>query len=477
MRYHVSLSRRYAIGAIALAVGLVVSACSSSGSAGGGESATQGTGDSSSNSSAGEGASSGTADQSINVIMVNNPAQEDLVKLTPDNFTKQTGIKVNFTLLPENDVRAKISQEFSSQAGQYDVATLSNYEIPFYANNGWLAPLDKYIAADTAFDQADILPAMAESMKGKDGKIYGEPFEGQSSFLMYRKDVFEAKGLTVPSNPTWDQVAELAAKIDHAEPGMRGICLRGQPGWGEMFAPLTTVINTFGGTWFDKDWNAQVDSPAFQQAVEFYVKLIQEHGEDGAAQSGYTECLNDFIQGKVAMWVDATNSGGSIEASNSPIHGKIGYAQSPVKLTKSSGWLWTWAWGIQAASKHQDAAWKFVSWASSKDYELLVAKKLGWAKVPYGKRESTFKNPDFQAGAPFYKAALEAIESVSPENSFTQPRPAAGVQFVGIPEFAALATDLSRDISAVIAGQGTVAAALAKGQKAAEAVGAKYKNK
>lgn len=423
------------------------------------------------------GGGSGSDESFINVIMVNNPAQEDLVKLTEEHFTRKTGIKVNYTLLPENDVRAKITQEFSTQAGQYDVATLSNYEVPFYADNGWLAPLDDYLANDPDFKPEDILPSMSAAMKGKDGKTYGMPFEGQSSFLMYRKDIFAAKGLTVPSNPTWDEVAALAAQVDEAEPGMAGICLRGQPGWGELFAPLTTVVNTFGGTWFDADWNAKVDAPEFQEAVEFYVKLVQDYGEPGAAQSGFTECLNLFLQGKAAMWVDATNSAGSLEAADSPVRGKVGYAQSPVKLTKSSGWLYTWAWGIQNASPRKDAAWKFVSWASSQEYELLVAEKLGWAKVPYGKRQSTFENPEFQKGAPFYEAALEAISSVDPDNPGVQPRPAAGVQFVAIPEFADLATRISEDISAAIAGRTTVAEALAKGQVEAQKVGDKYKKK
>src|SRR5690606_9137366 len=162
---------------------------------------------------------------------------------------------------------------------------------------------------------------------------------------------------------------------------------------------------------------------------------------------------------------------------DSPVRGKVGYAQSPVKLTKSSGWLYTWAWGAQNASPRKDAAWKFISWASSQEYEHLVAEKLGWAKVPYGKRQSTFEDPNFQAGAPFYQAALEAISSVDPNNPGVQPRPAAGVQFVAIPEFADLATRISQDVSAAIAGKTTVAEALAKGQIEAQKVGDKYKNK
>ena len=139
-------------------------------------------------SGAGAGGNSGGS-KSVNVLMVNNPQMLDLQKLTAANFTKQTGIKVNFTVLPENDVRDKISQEFSSQAGQYDVPRFSNFEIPFYAKNGWLAPLDAFVSKDAGFDQADILTPMTESLTVQDGKLYGEPFYGESSFLMYRKDV------------------------------------------------------------------------------------------------------------------------------------------------------------------------------------------------------------------------------------------------------------------------------------------------
>ncbi|MDR6505724.1 sugar ABC transporter substrate-binding protein [Arthrobacter oryzae] len=411
---------------------------------------------------------------SINVLMVNNPQMEDLQRLTADNFTKETGIRVNYTILPENDVRAKISQEFSSQAGQYDVASLSNYEIPFYSANGWLAPLDN-VAQAPGFDQDDILPAYTASLTGEDGKLYGEPFYGESSFLMYRKDILEAKGLTMPEKPTWDEVAAIAAQVDGATPGMKGICLRGQPGWGQVFAPLTTVVNTFGGTWFDKDWNAQVNSPEFTAAVEFYTQLVREHGEAGAAQAGFTECLNNMSQSKVAMWYDATSAAGALEAEASPVKGKVGYAQAPVKETKSSGWLWTWSWAVQAASKKQDAAGKFIAWASSSEYEELVASELGWAKVPSGKRISTYENAEFQKAAPFFEAERFAIENADPKNPGAQERPAVGIQFVGIPEFAALGTNVSRGVSSAIAGQGTVADALAKGQAAAQKVADKYK--
>ncbi|MFZ3468018.1 ABC transporter substrate-binding protein [Streptomyces sp. 4.24] len=423
------------------------------------------------------GAGGSSAARSINVLMVNNPQMADLQKLTADHFTKDTGIKVNFTVLPENDVRDKISQDFSSQAGQYDVATISNYETPIFAKNGWLAPLTERAKEDAKFDQADILPALEKSLTAS-GEIYAEPFYGESSFLMYRKDVLAAKNLTMPEHPTWQQVADLAAAADGAQPGMKGICLRGQPGWGEVMAPVTTVVNTMGGTWFDKDWNAKLDSPEFARAVGFYVDLVRAHGEAGAPQAGFTECLNDMTQGKVAMWYDATSAAGALEAAGSPVAGKLGYAPAPVEKTSSSGWLYTWAWGMQKASKNQDDAWKFISWASSSRYESLVGEQLGWSRLPAGKRTSTYANPKYvEAAAAFAPATKEALSAADPANPGVQPRPAPGIQFVGIPEFTDLGTQVSQEISAAIAGKASVEEALRNGQARAEAVAAKYRGR
>jgi polyol transport system substrate-binding protein len=425
----------------------------------------------------GGGVGGGGAD-SINVLMVNNPQMIDLQRLTAANFTKQTGITVNFTVLPENDVRDKISQEFSSQAGQYDVASLSNFEIPIYAKSKWIAPLDGYTAADTTFDQSDILPPMTQSLTADDGRLYGEPFYGESSFLMFRKDVLAAAGITMPPKPTWQQVADIAARVDGEQPGMRGICLRGQPGWGQIFAPLTTVVNTFGGTWFEKDWTPKVDSPEFTAATKFYVDLVRAHGETGAPQAGFTECLNNLVQGNVAMWYDATSAAGSLEAPSSPVKGKIGYVAAPVVKTKSSGWLYAWSWSIQQASQKKDNAWKFISWASSRRYEELVGAERGWSSVPAGKRASTYHNADYLKEAQAFAAPTEAaISSADPRNPGLQPRPAIGIQFIDIPEFTDLGTQASQDVSSAIAGRMSVGEALSRGQRLAEDVAERYQSR
>ncbi|MFK5583719.1 ABC transporter substrate-binding protein [Ornithinimicrobium sp. LYQ131] len=425
----------------------------------------------------GGGGIGGGGPDSINVLMVNNPQMVDLQSLTAEHFTAETGISVNFTVLPENDVRDKISQEFSSQAGQYDVATLSNFEIPIYARAGWVAPLDDFTARDEEFDFDDILEPMRTSLSD-DGVAYGIPFYGESSFLMYRQDVLEAEGVTMPERPTWDEVAEIAAQVDGAEPGMSGICLRGQPGWGQVIAPLTTVVNTYGGTWFEEDMTPRIDSPEFTEAVDFYVDLVREHGQNGAPASGFVECLNNLQQGNSAMWYDATSAAGSLEAPDSPVKDLIGYAPAPVKDTDSAGWLYAWSWAIQEASENQDDAWEFVSWASSAEYEELVGEELGWSRVPAGKRSSTYDNEAYlEEAGPFAEATRAAIESADPENPGVQPRPAIGVQFVGIPEFPDLGTQVSQDISAAIAGRMSVEEALERGQRVAEDISERYEER
>lgn len=424
----------------------------------------------------GAGAGGGSSDsKTINVLMVGNPQMVDIEKLTKDSFTKDTGITVKYTILPENELRDKVTQDIATKAGQYDVATIGAYEVPIWSKNGWLTDMTSYAEKDSAFDVGDLI-APIKDVLSTDGKLYAIPFYGESSFLMYRKDVLQQKGITMPEKPTWDQVADIAAKVDGAQPGMKGICLRGLPGWGEMFAPLTTVVNTFGGTWFDKDFKPEVNSAPFEAAVNFYVDLVKKHGEPGAAQAGFTECLNAMSQGKVAMWYDATSAAGSLEDPKiSKVAGKVGYASAPVKETDSSGWLWSWAWAMPKTTKKADTAAKFMLWASSKKYEELVGQKLGWTRVPAGKRESTYQNADYKkASGAFSDKTLQSIEDAKPTDPGVQPRPTVGVQYVAIPEFQDLGTKVSQDIAAAIAGRGTVKDALDNGQKLAEDIAKDY---
>jgi sorbitol/mannitol transport system substrate-binding protein len=425
---------------------------------------------------AGCGGSGGNSDKTLTVAIVNNPFMEDIAKLTPSLFTKETGIKVKYTIPPEGKLREIITRDISAGGGQFDVIMIGPYEAPQFGTNGWLKDLTSDAKDDESYDVGDLIPAVKNALSA-DGKLYASPFYGESSFVMYRKDVLQSKGVAMPARPTWDQIAAIARKID--SPQMAGICLRGKPGWGDLGASFTTVLNTFGGTWWSatpdgKVDQAQVDQPEFKKALDFYVNLIKDAGEDDAAGASFNECLTQYQQGKVAMWYDATVAAGSLEANDSPVKGKNGYALAPVEKTKASGWLWTWALAIPQNSSDPDTAWKYISWATGPEYIKAAGTKTsgGWAAIPPGTRLSTYQIPQYQQAAKaFAQQTLDAMKAAPIDNPGTTPRPGLpGVQYVGIPQFQDVGNRCTQEFSSAISGQTSVDAALKACQKIAAGI-------
>ncbi|MCV7418426.1 sugar ABC transporter substrate-binding protein [Mycolicibacterium litorale] len=415
----------------------------------------------------------GATDQTVTIAMVSNSQMTDARELSSKFEEANPDIKLRFVTLSENQARAKITASTAMGGGEFDVVMISNYETPQWAENGWLVNLSDYTRKTPGYDENDFFPSLRESLS-YDGDMYAVPFYGESSFLMYRKDLFEQAGITMPRTPTWQQVADAAAKLNG--PDMVGICLRGKPGWGEVLAPLDTVINTFGGRWFDENWNAQLTSPEVQRAVQFYVDTVTKVGEPGAAASGFSECATQFGQGRTAMWYDATSAVSVLEdPESSTVVGKVGYAMAPMVEKPNPGWLYTWALGIPKSSDKKDSAWKFISWMTDKNYIRLVGEELGWARVPPGSRLSTYQIPEYkEASKAFGQATLDSIEGADPLKPTVQPVPYTGIQFLAIPEFQDLGTRVSQQISAAIAGQKTVAEALEQSQRYAEVVGRSY---
>jgi sorbitol/mannitol transport system substrate-binding protein len=406
--------------------------------------------------------------QTITVAVTANPLMSTIEKLTPAGFEKtHPNVKVKFVTYDESTERSNVEKDVAAKGGQYDVVMIGPNDIASWAKNGWIDDLSAQASGDTSYDVNDLLPPIRDALSA-DGKLYAVPFYGESSFMMYNKDMFAAAGVTMPANPTWDDIATLADKLN--QPGkVAGICLRGKTGWGENLAAFDTVVNTFGGQWFDTDWNAELNSPAFTDAANFYVNLIKKDGEPGAATSSFNECLNTMQQGKAAMWYDATVAASTLDASPSPVAGHLGFAPAPVDKTKASGWLWSWALAAESASKHKDAAWQFMDWATSKDYISYDAQQNGWASVPPGTRTSTYQNPNYQSAAKdFANLTLAQINSVNVKQPGVDPQPVPGVQYVGIPEFEDFGTTVSGELTKAIAGQESVDAFITNSQKIAQ---------
>jgi sorbitol/mannitol transport system substrate-binding protein len=405
------------------------------------------------------------AQTSLTIATVNNSDMIRMQRLT-DDFTKTNpDIALNWVTLEENVLRQKVTTDIATKSGQYDVLTIGTYEVPIWAKKGWLVPLDD-LGAD--YDIDDLLPAIRSGLS-LDGKLYAAPFYGESSMIMYRKDLFDKAGIKMPQSPTWDFVADAARKLTDKSSETYGICLRGKAGWGENMAFLSATANSFGARWFDEKWRPQFDQPEWKNALSFYVKLMHDAGPPGASSNGFNENLALFNAGKCGMWIDATVAASFVtNPKESSVADKVGFALAPnTGLGKNANWLWAWSLAVPAGSQKTAAAKKFVAWATSKHYLELVASKDGWANVPPGTRKSLYENPEYQKAAPFGKLTLESINSADPAHPSVKPVPYVGIQFVAIPEFQAIGTAVGQQFSGALAGSNSVDDALAAAQNIA----------
>ena len=410
-------------------------------------------------------ASAGLA-QTLNIATVNNPDMITMQKLSGEFEKANPGIKLNWSVLPENEVRQKITADIATGGGAFDIFTIGMYEAPMWGKNGWLVEMNNLPAS---YDLEDVLKPVRAGLSA-DGKLYALPFYAESSFLMYRKDLFEAAKVTLSAQPTWGQIATIAKRLHNPSKGVYGICLRGLPGWGEAMGLITLIVNSYNGIWFDQKWQPQLTSPEWKRALTTYLDLVKNYGPPGVTGNGFTENLTLTSEGKCAMWIDATVAAGFLSnPKTSKVAGKMGWANAPFGTTRNgSHWLWAWALGIPKSTKNAEAAKKFVAWATSKEYIQLVAKTEGWVSAPPGTRYSTYNNPEYQKAADFAKATLESINTADPVKAHNRAVPYTGISWVGIPEYQGIGTQVSQFIAGIVAGKYTLDEGLAQAQAAVE---------
>ena len=403
------------------------------------------------------------AQTTITVATVNNGDMIRMQGLMDDFNAKNPGINVEWVTLEENVLRERVTTDIATKGGQYDVMTIGTYEVPIWGAQDWLVPLE--FSAD--YDVDDLLPAIRGGLT-LDGNLYAAPFYGESSMVMYRTDLMEKAGLSMPDAPTWDFIKKAAAAMDDRDNDIYGVCLRGKAGWGENVAFLTATSNSFGARWFDEDWTPQFDSKEWSNTLNYYLDLMGNYGPPGASSNGFNENLVLFQQGRCGMWIDATVAASFVtNPKDSTVADHVGFALAPDNgLGKRGNWLWAWSLAIPAGTQNADAAKTFVEWATSKDYLALVASKEGWANVPPGTRTSLYNNPEY-AKVPFAKMTLDSINAADPKNPTVDPVPYVGVQFVAIPEFQGMATAIGQEFSAALAGDKTAAEALEAAQSIA----------
>jgi len=387
--------------------------------------------------SAGVAAADGHAKE-LTIAIVNNGHMINMQKVA-EAYTEETGVALNWVSLEEGVLREQVTSDTATGGGQYDIINIGN-------------------------DVDDILPAMRAGLS-HDGTLYAAPFYGESSMVMYRKDLADAAGVTIADNDSWENVTAAAAAMHDPDNGVYGACLRGKPGWGDNAAFITTIANSFGARWFDADYKPQLDSPEWNAAVTMYVNLLSKYGPPGSEGNSFNEILALYNEDKCGLWIDATIAASFLENEN------VAYAQSPnAGNPVGANWLWAWAMAVPAGTENAAEAKAFIEWATSKEYVQAVGNhpEFGWGKVPTGQRASTYAIPEFQAVAKFAEAEMAAIDSAAPEA--TDLKPYVGVQFVAIPEFPEIGSAMGQEMAAALSGSKSVEDALAAAQAKAVAI-------
>ncbi len=395
----------------------------------------------------------------LTIAIVNNGHMINMQKVA-EAYTEETGVALNWVSLEEGVLREQVTSDTATGGGQYDIINIGMQEAPIWGAAGWIEPLE----FGAEYDVDDMLPAMRNGLS-HEGTLYAAPFYGESSMVMYRKDLTDAAGVTIADNDSWDNIKAAAAAMHNPDAGVYGACLRGKPGWGDNMAFVTTVVNSFGGAWFDADFRPTLQSDEWKAAINFYVDLLGTYGPPGSEGNSFNEILALYNEGKCGMWIDATIAASFLEVDG------VAYAQSPnAGNPVGANWLWAWAMAVPTGTENTEEAKAFIEWATSKEYIQAVGNHpdFGWDKVPTGTRASTYEIAEFQAVAGFAAAEKAAIDSAAPEA--TDIKPYVGVQFAAIPEFPEVGSAVAQEIAAALSGAKSVDEALEAAQGAADAI-------
>jgi multiple sugar transport system substrate-binding protein len=368
-------------------------------------------------------------------------------------FEALTGVKVRMEKVPPGQIRQKALLDLSSKTTTYATHAADPMYYPLYVANKWVDPLDKYLNDRTLTDPAwykydDILKAWRDA-DSVDGKPYGIPYDGEVTVQVYRKDLYDAKGLHPAT--TYDQLLSNAKALNDPAKRIYGLVLRGFAGAGQNMYIYPSIFRSFGGTWLHgKD--VVVNSPEAVKALQWYVDALTAYAPPAVRNWNWPDIADAFSQGTVATYIDAHSSAAVLNnPEKSKVIGKIGFARWPRGPNgKRVTSIWNWGFPINAAlsEKQKKATWLFISWATSAETQARTSWKFaGPTKRSGVNRLSAWKSAEFSqavggAGHNFIAAALESLE----QDTDVEWRPR-------VPQWPAIGETMATAIQSALVGQ------------------------
>jgi ABC-type glycerol-3-phosphate transport system substrate-binding protein len=390
--------------------------------------------------------------ESITVAVIPASYFENLITLQPQ-FEALTGIKLRFEKVPPGQIRQKALLDLSSKTANYATHAADPMYYPLYVSNKWVEPLDKYLNDASLTDAGwfrfdDIIKAWREA-DSVDGKPYGIPYDGEVTVQVYRKDLYDAKGLK-PAE-TYEQLVANAKALNDPANRSYGLALRGFAGAGQNMYIYPSLFRGFGGSWGAGN-NIVVNSPEAVRALTWYVDTLTQYAPPAVRNWNWPDIADAFSQGTVATYIDAHSSAAVItNPEKSKVVGKIAYARWPKGPNgKRVTSIWNWGFPVNAAlsERAKKATWLFIAWATSAETQVRTSWKFaGPAKRSGINRMSLWRSPDFAAamkgaGDNFIPAALESLEHDTDVD--WRPR---------VPQWPAIGETMATAIQAALVGQ------------------------
>lgn len=337
-----------------------------------------------------------------------------------EEFEELTGIKVEVDLLQYIKMHDKQVLEMTKPVGDYDVISMVVMWKSEYAMGGMIQELEPFFEKSylqvPAYDFDDLIPAYVEVTgiaggqniykAGPGSKLYGLPFGAETSFLLYRKDLFDRYNIDVPR--TYDDLVEVSRFFKEEVPGMSGLTMRAASGHHATHSWLLHA-SPFGASVFDENWKPAFNSPASIRTIEFMKKIV-EYGPEG--MTGYTqdEEWQAFLQGDAAMYLDASVFAGvARDPSKSQVADKLGFAPHPKAVTNLSE---TGGFGLAIPTNAQnpEAAFLFLQFLTMKETERKIIAHGG---APF--RTSAVEDAQLQADYPEFVALEAQLKNANPD--------------------------------------------------------------
>nr|WP_321297341.1 sugar ABC transporter substrate-binding protein [uncultured Sphaerochaeta sp.] len=347
------------------------------------------------------------------------------------DFTDKTGIKVNYSSMPEGNYFEKLNVELASRSGSIDVFMTGAYQSWGYATAGNVEPLENYInnasLTDKSWNYADFIPGVIDALKwdlkpghpvGK-GSQWALPMGWEVNILTYNKKVLADKGLNPPK--TAEELLSVAKALKGFDgSGTYGLAVRGLPDWGTIHPAYMSLYSTWGAKDFEVvngKLVSRVNSPEAVAMTEYWVDLVKNGGAPQWASYGWELCGADLGAGKAAMMWDADRGGytqnvkGASAQAGNLAFGMVPYPVSAGKTEadmKSN--LWVWSMAMNSASKNKGPAWYFMQHFTSPEFMLWSGTEGACTDTP---RTSVLTSQAYRNSVADAEGYYEAFSTVS----------------------------------------------------------------